>query len=299
MLPLRWGPGRGGRRRLFPLALTLALVALTLLLLYDSSAKLSSLAASEIEINQRGPVAELERHGAGLAAGRERRSEARDDGGGGDSGAGDWNVTEPGSSAKDLSDAELEALRRRWSRLPVPKVGDLGEHQIRVADLFLHQGNYKKILRHYASDGYQASSGDGDGDSAGGEEEVELEIKNSRSFPDSNLRFLRKYDFESCAVVGNSGSLLKSSFGKAIDSHRVVMRFNQAPRGTGRNNLARHVGTKVRPGFRPERRDPLPEHSHHRSHHATLLLLLLLRIFCFCLRTEPDHVQADEHAVDE
>jgi len=37
------------------------------------------------------------------------------------------------------------------------------------------------------------------------------------------------FDFSTCAIVGSSGSMLKSSFGKEIDSHTFVMRFNQAP----------------------------------------------------------------------
>eukprot|EP00899_Mesostigma_viride_P016299 jgi/Mesvir1/24670/Mv21964-RA.1 len=35
--------------------------------------------------------------------------------------------------------------------------------------------------------------------------------------------------FASCAVVGNSGSLLRSKSGKAIDAHEAVLRFNYAP----------------------------------------------------------------------
>jgi hypothetical protein len=39
----------------------------------------------------------------------------------------------------------------------------------------------------------------------------------------------QSYDFHSCAVVGNSGILLKSKFGTNIDSHTAVIRANQAP----------------------------------------------------------------------
>lgn len=35
--------------------------------------------------------------------------------------------------------------------------------------------------------------------------------------------------FKSCAVVGNSGGLLKAEFGKEIDSHEAVIRDNEAP----------------------------------------------------------------------
>lgn len=35
--------------------------------------------------------------------------------------------------------------------------------------------------------------------------------------------------FRKCAVVGNSGDLLKTQFGKEIDSHDAVIRDNEAP----------------------------------------------------------------------
>mgnify|MGYP001803257427 CR=1 FL=1 len=47
---------------------------------------------------------------------------------------------------------------------------------------------------------------------------------------------------ESCAIVGNSGSLLMDSMGNDIDNHDAIFRFNNAPVG---NELARFVGSKT------------------------------------------------------
>ncbi|KAL4577067.1 hypothetical protein LXL04_013168 [Taraxacum kok-saghyz] len=47
--------------------------------------------------------------------------------------------------------------------------------------------------------------------------------------------------FERCAVVGNSGDLLKTEFGEEIDSHDAVIRDNEAPVN---QKYAKHVGLK-------------------------------------------------------
>lgn len=39
----------------------------------------------------------------------------------------------------------------------------------------------------------------------------------------------RPRQFKTCAVVGNSGDLLKTEFGEEIDSHDAVIRDNEAP----------------------------------------------------------------------
>ncbi|CAK9177466.1 unnamed protein product [Ilex paraguariensis] len=46
--------------------------------------------------------------------------------------------------------------------------------------------------------------------------------------------------FGRCAVIGNSGDLLKTRFGKAIDSYDAVIRENGAPI----QNYTEYVGTK-------------------------------------------------------
>ena len=52
---------------------------------------------------------------------------------------------------------------------------------------------------------------------------------------------LRKGTWGSCAIVGNSGLLRLSTFGKSIDSHDIVVRVNQAPM----RGYSRRVGLKV------------------------------------------------------
>uniref|UniRef100_A0A7N0UQV6 Sialyltransferase-like protein 1 n=1 Tax=Kalanchoe fedtschenkoi TaxID=63787 RepID=A0A7N0UQV6_KALFE len=47
--------------------------------------------------------------------------------------------------------------------------------------------------------------------------------------------------FRTCAVVGNSGDLLKTEFGEEIDSHDAVIRDNEAPVN---DKYAKHVGLK-------------------------------------------------------
>ncbi|KAK6242868.1 hypothetical protein SCA6_008257 [Theobroma cacao] len=47
--------------------------------------------------------------------------------------------------------------------------------------------------------------------------------------------------FRTCAVVGNSGDLLKTRFGKEIDSHDAVIRDNEAPVN---EKYAKYVGLK-------------------------------------------------------
>ncbi|KAG8387504.1 hypothetical protein BUALT_Bualt02G0028000 [Buddleja alternifolia] len=54
-----------------------------------------------------------------------------------------------------------------------------------------------------------------------------------------------KAKYKSCAVVGNSGILLKSDYGKMIDSHEAVIRLNNARTAT----FERNVGSKTSVSF--------------------------------------------------
>ncbi|KAK3039161.1 hypothetical protein RJ639_028907 [Escallonia herrerae] len=51
----------------------------------------------------------------------------------------------------------------------------------------------------------------------------------------------RPRQFQTCAVVGNSGDLLKTQFGEEIDSHDAVIRDNEAPVN---EKYAKYVGLK-------------------------------------------------------
>ena len=56
---------------------------------------------------------------------------------------------------------------------------------------------------------------------------------------DEDLPKLR--DWSTCAVVGSSNSLLKHNYGKDIDKHTAVFRFNEAPT----KGFEKHVGSKT------------------------------------------------------
>ena len=61
----------------------------------------------------------------------------------------------------------------------------------------------------------------------------------SRVLPDLDL--FRGVSYDSCAVVGNSGTLLESELGEEIDAHAVVIRFN----GGITEGYEQFVGTKT------------------------------------------------------
>ena len=56
------------------------------------------------------------------------------------------------------------------------------------------------------------------------------------------LRDLKEQYYASCAVVGSSGTLRRSGYGRFIDAHEMVMRFNGAPAGGG---YAADVGSRT------------------------------------------------------
>lgn len=68
--------------------------------------------------------------------------------------------------------------------------------------------------------------------------------------------------YASCAVVGNSGILLKSEHGKLIDSHEIVIRLNNARV----NGFQQHVGSKTSISFV----------------NSNILHLCSRRLRCFC-----------------
>jgi len=51
--------------------------------------------------------------------------------------------------------------------------------------------------------------------------------------------FIRK--FKSCAIVGNSGILLRKQYGQLVDNHECIVRFNYAPT----KEFEKHVGSKT------------------------------------------------------
>ena len=126
--------------------------------------------------------------------------------------------------------AAMAAAIARGEHMPDVRSEEIrpsGRGALRIKDLFVHQGNFQKLLGHYA------------------DENGTLTINNLRSLPSSDMRILDSYNFSSCAVVGNSGHLLNATYGAAIDSHDVVLRLNQAPPGDRVNKLIKNVGSRT------------------------------------------------------
>eukprot|EP00899_Mesostigma_viride_P016249 jgi/Mesvir1/24625/Mv26597-RA.1 len=66
-----------------------------------------------------------------------------------------------------------------------------------------------------------------------------LEAARVKGAPELDLPYLA--DWSTCAVVGNSDSLLKTELGAEIDAHSAVIRFNDAPT----RQLEAHVGGRT------------------------------------------------------
>ena len=141
----------------------------------------------------------------------------------------DFEIEDSGESAP---------TRKRWRSAPtragthhvdppkLPPLDDLVDKILiskdKLKDVFVTKENYDKLLYQYAQEGRQF-------------------LKAKRFFPSVDSDFLSSYNFSTCAVVGNSGTLLNSSFGSAIDSHSAVWRINQAPTN---KRFEKHVGKK-------------------------------------------------------
>ena len=99
-----------------------------------------------------------------------------------------------------------------------------GDDAIEVSDAFIHQENYDRLLGM-------------------------SERNNTRLAPETIALLPRDYDeianhlrFNSCAVVGNSGYMKMAKFGKAINTHNLVLRLNQSPT---KPTFSEFVGTKT------------------------------------------------------
>jgi hypothetical protein len=55
------------------------------------------------------------------------------------------------------------------------------------------------------------------------------------------MRINKKFQYETCALVGNGGSVLRKQFGEYINNHDLVVRFNMAPI----SGFEQHVGNRT------------------------------------------------------
>ena len=101
-----------------------------------------------------------------------------------------------------------------------------------------------RVLR-YPRPAREAGSGGSKEPSLGGEVPEEEPSMMTIDFPQAAVDMLPRADarwrFRSCAIVGNSGALLGSKYGSAIDAHDAVWRINYAPV----HRWAEDVGTRT------------------------------------------------------
>jgi hypothetical protein len=147
----------------------------------------------------------------------------------------DLPVEEPaGRTRKNKWKSATSRQSHAASNFPLPSLDGLPVYvsSDRLKDVFVTRQNYERLLSQYKRQRRQQSDRLS--------ERRFLEAK--RSFPADDTFLRSQYDFSSCAVVGNSGTLLNGTFGSAIDSHSVIVRINQAM--TNRK-FQRHVGLKT------------------------------------------------------
>ena len=133
------------KRRLALLSSAFAAL-MVVLLIYQTWTKLETLANDEVRQTNKprseGAVEPESERGRTERIGEEQASQGR---------AGiskdPWNSEESAEQTARGSDSSLEYLRQEWSELPIPSVlGAYSGRQVKLRDLFLHQGNYKVSL---------------------------------------------------------------------------------------------------------------------------------------------------------
>ncbi|KAK3272817.1 hypothetical protein CYMTET_18909 [Cymbomonas tetramitiformis] len=105
----------------------------------------------------------------------------------------------------------MAASRPTLERLPVK----VPPNRVALKDLFVTRDNYNRL----------GLTG----------------LQYPHSLPPNASAIARRYKWRTCAVVGNSGTLLDSQYGASIDKHDVVIRMNQAPT----KGYEPHVGRKT------------------------------------------------------
>ena len=72
-----------------------------------------------------------------------------------------------------------------------------------------------------------------------------LRLIDSMRQPMSTSLFMSKSKNKTCAVVGSSGNLIKSGYGKQIDSHEIVIRVNRAPLRKWKKDVGKRTSFRI------------------------------------------------------